>query len=258
MMALVRSLGAEWLKVGKSKALLASFAISSLLPLIMTFMIFALKKPELAHNLGLLGTKARLMGKADWPSFFDFLAQGTCGLEIVLFGFIGAWVFGREYAGGTLKDILTLPIPKPTIAFAKLIVVAIWCLAIFLFIYSLSMLGAYFVELPLWNETMAINAFFRMLLAAVAFIYLNSVVAFIACYSGGYLASVGFVIVTAVFINFTGVIGFGEFYPWAIPMYYAAGTGDVVPGGVSWIIVALVGTAGVLLTTTWWLYGDQK
>lgn len=249
-------LGAEWLKIRRSKALPASFAISLLLPFTMTFMMFALKNPDLAHNPGLLGTKAKLMGSADWPSFLNFLTQGICAIEIVLFGFMITWVFGREYVGGTLKDLLALPLPKPNIFLAKLVVAAVWSLTIFLFVFILSLAGGFLVDLPLWNETAVVESFLRMLDATLAFIYLNSVVAFIACVSGGYLASVGFTILTAVFINFTGVIGFGEYYPWAVPMLYAVGSGDIGP--VSWMIIALIGTAGVAGSVIWWLYADQQ
>jgi hypothetical protein len=50
------------------------------------------------------------------------------------------------------------------------------------------------------------------------------------------------------------IIGYGEYFPWAIAGVYAQG-GDL--GGVSLAIVILTCIAGITGTLLWWEYADQ-
>ena len=56
--------------------------------------------------------------------------------------------------------------------------------------------------------------------------------------------------------NFMMVLGWAEYFPWAIPGLYAQGETALAP--VSYWIVALTGLAGVLVTILWWQYADQN
>ena len=61
-----------------------------------------LKDPDRARQLGLLGPKAQLFGgTADWPSILGLLSQAVAVGGAVLFAFLTAWVFGREFADRT-------------------------------------------------------------------------------------------------------------------------------------------------------------
>ena len=69
-----------------------------------------LKDPEQARAMGLIGAKAQLTaGVADWPTFFSMLLQGTAGGGAILFAFITAWVFGREFSDHTAKELWPFP-----------------------------------------------------------------------------------------------------------------------------------------------------
>ena len=258
MNGIMVSIMAELKKALKSATLPVTFVVSALVPLMMCFMMFVLKNPELSHKLGLLGAKAKLAGSADWPSFLMLLSQGVCGIEIVVFGFVFSWIFGREYVDRTVKDLLALPVPRSATVLAKMSVAAGWCAALYLFIYAVAMAGGVFVGLPLWDKAAAIELLVRLLISSLAIIYINSTVALLASVTRGYLAAVGFVVISAVFINFAGAIGFADYYPWAVPMNYAMKTGGVQPGIVSWIIVLITGAAGIAGTIGWWRYADQN
>jgi ABC-2 type transport system permease protein len=258
MTGLAASIKAEFLKISRSMVLPVTFMVSALVPVMMSFMMFVLKNPELSHKLGLVGTKAKLLGVADWPSYLTFLAQGVCAIEIVIFGFICAWVFGREYMDRTIKDLLALPMKRYVTVISKFIAVSVWCVVLYLFIFFLSLAGGFVVSLPLWNIGAGKDIFCALLISTLTVIYLNTVVAFIACSTRSYLTAVGFVILSAVFINFTGIIGFGEYYPWAVPILYAVKAGGVQPGLISWVIVFITGAAGFACTVAWWRYADQN
>jgi len=69
-----------------------------------------LKNPESARQLGLLGAKATLVGgAADWPNLLHILAETVGAAGMVLFAFLTAWVFGREFADRTVRGLLQSP-----------------------------------------------------------------------------------------------------------------------------------------------------
>ncbi len=56
--------------------------------------------------------------------------------------------------------------------------------------------------------------------------------------------------------NLVVVVGWGEYFPWAVPGIYAQGKSSLPP--VSYWIVLLTGLAGMLATYLWWKYADQN
>ena len=72
--------------------------------------MYILADPERARRMGLIGQKAQFAGgSSDWPAYFAFLAQGATVGGFVLFAFVIAWVFGREFSDGTVRYLLALP-----------------------------------------------------------------------------------------------------------------------------------------------------
>jgi len=84
-------------------------------------------------------------------------------------------------------------------------------------------------------------------------------IAFLASYSRGYLLPMGFVILTLIMANFTGLVGLGPYFPWAIPGIYstpasAEGMQLVIS---SYIIFASTSVLGFGGTIALWRYADQ-
>ena len=103
------------------------------------FMVI-LKDPEAARSLGLIGTKAQLTaGTADWPTFLGMLGQAVAVGGAVLFAFLTAWVFGREFADRTIRDLLAIPTSRRAVVLAKAIVVAGWGIAISAWVLAVGM-----------------------------------------------------------------------------------------------------------------------
>ena len=85
-------------------------------------------------------------------------------------------------------------------------------------------------------------------------------VAFFACYGRGYLLPMSFIIITLLIANFTGLLGWGPYFPWAIPSLLAvpAGTEGMHLFSASYIILSVTSLAGFLGTWAWWRCADQK
>jgi len=228
----------------------------------MGLMFFIQKHPEIAAKLGMIGNKANMMriGKGDWATYLGFLTQGIAGIGLIGFGFVTSWVFGREYTDHTAKDILALPVSRTVIVLAKFTVVAIWSvLLIFVFLASSFAFGI-IIGISDWSAVTIINYTYTYSMTSLLTLLLCTPAAFLASYSRGYLLPMGFVILTLLMANFTGLVGFGPYFPWAIPGLFCApakteGFQLVLS---SYIILALTSVLGFAGTIARWRYADQK
>jgi ABC-2 type transport system permease protein len=80
--------------------------------------------------------------------------------------------------------------------------------------------------------------------------------ALFASVSRGYLLPIGMAILAVMMANLVVVLGWGEIFPWAVPMLYAQGESALTP--LSYWIVLLTGLAGMISTYLWWMVADQN
>ena len=93
--------------------------------------MWIVREPERARGMGLLGAKADILGlDASWAGDLAMLTQMIGIVGGLVLAVIAAYVFGREYAEGTAKNMLALPVPRPWFVFAKLGVSAVWWLVL--------------------------------------------------------------------------------------------------------------------------------
>jgi ABC-2 type transport system permease protein len=69
----------------------------------------------------------------------------------------------------------------------------------------------------------------------------------------------GIVILTLIVANFTGLVGLGPYFPWAIPGIYSApaGTEGMQLSTASFIILLFTSIVGLIGTLAWWRFADQ-
>src|SRR5689334_3038005 len=152
------ALYSETLKMTRSKVPLFTALGFCMAPLAGGLFMIILKDPEAAKSLGLITTKAQMLtGTADWPSFFNFLAQAIAAGGMVLFSIITIWVFGREFSDHTIKELLALPTSRSSIVTAKFIVIAIWCVLATLLIFGVGLIVGTLVVIPGWSLELAGN-----------------------------------------------------------------------------------------------------
>ena len=252
-------LATELLKLRRSRITWLTLLAFALGPLgTGTFMWIAME-PDRAADMGLIGTKADLLGLD--PSWAGYLAMITQMIGIVgglVLAVITAWVFGREYAEGTAKDMLTLPVPRPYFALAKFVVVALWWLVLVAAVLAESAAVAAVLRLPGFSPAVLATGARDVLLAASLSLLLAPVIAWIATLGRGYLPPLGFAMLMLVLGNVLGATGWGKWFPWSVVPLFAGVAGppaDVLASESLWI-VALTGAAGLAATTTQLLRGD--
>lgn len=254
------ALSTELLKSRRSRVPWGVAVGFSLAPLITGLFMVILKDPEYARSLGLLGSKAQLTaGTADWPTFLNLLGQAMAVGGAILFAFLTAWIFGREFSDRTVRGLLANPTPRPTIVVAKGAVVAIWGLAISAWVLSLGLGVGALIGLPGWSQLDATATLASIALAAVLTIGLQSGAAFFAGVGRGYIAPLAWTVAMIVAAQVLSVLGWGSWFPWSVPAILAgAGGTQVEPVSAGAVgLVVVVALVGLVATIAWWERADQ-
>jgi|WetSurMetagenome_2_1015567.scaffolds.fasta_scaffold457255_2 ABC-type transport system involved in multi-copper enzyme maturation permease subunit len=262
MKSIIVTLGVEILKIRKSKVFLMVFIFFAFIPCMMGLLMFVQKYPEISGKLGMIGTKASMLrfGEANWQNYLNLLNQSFAAIGLIGFGFITTWIFGREYSDNTVKDILSLPISRTKIVVSKFVVIVLWSLVLSVVFLTVGILIGQAIGLSGWSQTIVSSCSFSYFIVTFLTILLCTPVAFFACYSRSFLLPLGFVILTLLIANFTGLVGLGPYFPWAIPGIYStpAGTEGMHLGILSYIILFTTSILGFIGTWSFWLFADQK
>jgi len=262
--AIIQSLWVEYQKVRRSKTLWITALAVFLVSLISGLFMFILQDPERARQFGLVGAKALIFGgTADWQSLFNLTLLLVSVGGLIIFGFIFVWIFGREFSDKTVYDILSLPTPRVTIVLAKLVTAAYWSLVLVLIVFVLSLGIGALLQLPAWSAATGLTGFRLLLITGVLTVLLTIPFALVASTTRGYLPAVGCLFLALVLGQVVSQLGYGQYYPWTIPMFYSGAaealTGKVATplGLVSYIVVGIVCVLSFVILGAWWRYADQ-
>ncbi len=251
---------AEALKMRRSKVPLLTAIGFSIAPLVGGLFMVILKDPEAARSMGLISTKAQLVGgTADWVTFFGFIAQAAAIGGALVFAIVTAWVFGREFSDHTAKELLALPTSREAIIGAKFIVIAAWTTLLSLFIFLLGLIVGSLVDIPGWSTTLLRTAYGDVMGSALLTIALLPFVALLASAGRGYLPAFGWTLLSVFLAQIAAATGWGDWFPWSVPALFsgAAGRRADLMGTHSYIIVILASLIGLAATFYWWRNADQ-
>lgn len=254
------ALWAEILKVRRSKVPLFTALGFSIVPLVDGLFMIILKDPEAARSMGLISAKAQLMaGVADWPTFFNVLAQAVAVGGTILFAIIAAWVFGREFTDRTAKELMAVPTSRETILTAKFTVIAVWAFALVLFVFLLGLFVGSLVSIPGWSTELLGSAFVDVLGAGALTIIMLPFVTLFASFGRGETPAVGWTIFTVALAQIAIVTGWGDWFPWSVSALFsgAAGPRAELLGSHSYILAAAACGFALAATYYWWRNADQ-
>jgi ABC-type transport system involved in multi-copper enzyme maturation permease subunit len=250
----------EFLKLRRARVTWFSLAAISMGPLGIALFMWIVREPGRAAQLGLLGTKANLAGfEATWPAFFTMLTLVVGMGGMLLLSFIVAYIFGREYAEGTAKNLLALPVGRPWFVLAKLVVAAAWWLALVAAVLAEALVIGRLLGLPGFSAGLAVAAVRNALLAAGIAYLLVPVIAWITTLGRGYLPPLGFALAMLALGNVFAKTGWAAWFPWSIVPLLIGMVGQPVqnlPMG-SFVVLAVTFVAGVAATVWQLTYADN-
>jgi ABC-2 type transport system permease protein len=248
----------ELRKAIRSRMPLWTALMSLFMPLGIAFLLFIARNPQIAEKLGLVSAKANLIAYSatDWPTYMVFYGQIIGAGGLILFILILGWIFGREFADGTLKDLLAVPVARASILLAKFIVGAIWSagMTIIIFIAGLTM-GA-LIKLPGSSLSVILRGGALVAVTACLAIVVVTPFALFASMGRGYLLPIGAAMLLMMVMNLAQILGVAEYFPWAVPVLYAMGDSPLPP--ISYWSVFLTGLAGICATYFWMKFADQN
>jgi ABC-2 type transport system permease protein len=155
-----------------------------------------------------------------------------------------------------------VPVRRASILVAKFIVAGAWSAVLAAEILSASLATGALIGLPQGISAaagMPCGLLHGSALVAVTSCLVIAVVmpfAFFASVGRGYLLPLGLAILALIMANLVEILGWGAYFPWAVPGLYAQGKGDLAP--ISYAIAVLTGAVGMLATYLWWQRADQN
>ncbi len=250
------ALAAEVLKARRSRMPLLTLGVATVAGGVAGLFMFILADPVRARQMGLLNEKAQLSGfTADWPGLLSFLAQIVAVGDLMLFAFIAAWVFGREFADGTARYLLALPVPRSTIVWAKFTVVALWAAALTVWLAAVVLVLGVALGLPAGTSSVITSGLSAAGAAAGLMLLVTAPVALVASAGRGYLSPLAAAVGALIVGQIAAALGWAAVVPWSVPAV-AAGLPPGSRVGVGSLAVALcTALAGVLGTVAWWRSG---
>ena len=254
------ALRCELLKARRSRLPPLVFLGFSLAPIMAGLFMVIMKDPARARRWGLVSAKAQLVaGAADWETFLGVIAQAVAVGGMLLFALIVAWVFGRELAERTARNLLAVPTSRTATVLAKLLVSAGLCAALTTWVFLLGLAIGAAVGLPGGSPGTILAAAARTGVAALLTISLLTPVAFLAGVGRGYMAPLGFAILTLFLAQIVAATGWGSWFPWSVAPLLAglAGPAAASLGPLSYALVLATSAAGLAATLRWWNDADH-
>jgi ABC-2 type transport system permease protein len=251
---------AEFVKFRKSRVFIFSMLFFCIVPLMTGLMMYIAQNPEIAEKMGIVGTKAKMFSQNNWSGYLGMLSQAAASIGLIGSGFVVSWIFGSEFSNKTIKDIISLPIARHNIVFAKLFISFIWCAILFLVVFIVGLSIGALIGMPDWSHEVFIGFAKTFAGTALLTLLLNPFVAYVSGLSKGIIAPLAFVILTMITAQFVAILGWGPYFPWTIPGLLSVSSD--APGmsvtTASYIILALGFVLGVAATVRQWRRSDYQ
>lgn len=244
------ALGVEWLKLRRSRVMVATTVIVLLTPPLLAAAFAAVARQTGTDPLTL---KARaLMPGTGWEGFVSALGQIFATGGLLGIGIGVAWCFGREYADRTIVSLYASATPRQAVATAKLVLLTAWATAIALALGPVAILIGLLTGLGP-PDSAAFLTLGRVVVLAILTGVLALTVALFASVGRGYLAGIGGLIGLVIAGQVAVLAGAGAWFPLSSPALWAA-SNPAMPSVSTWqlALVPIVSMAVALGTVSWW------
>lgn len=250
----------EWLKLRRSRLTWVTLATATIAVAVGGLFMFIGADPQRARRLGLLGSKAQIAGlDATWQGYLGLLAQIASIGGVLMFGLTMVWVFGREFADRTAKDLLALPTSRGAIVAAKYVVAACWCALLTVYIGVGGLIAGAILRLPGFGLPAAAEGLGRMAFTALLTVALTTTLGYAASVGRGYLPGVLAMVAMVFTAQIFAALGFGAWYPYSVPAIYSgmAGAEQPPPTPIGYAGVVAIAAVFPWLTLRWWQRTDH-
>ncbi|MGV8895070.1 MAG: ABC transporter permease [Rhodoglobus sp.] len=198
--------------------------------------------PQLTAKLGALADPG------GWVGFTATASQISAIAGLLGFGVVLSWMFGREFADGTVSGLFALPVGRGTIAAAKLLVYLAWAAGVSLLLVAVLIplgLALGLGEVP----SDAVQPLGRLAVVTFLTALLAIPAAWAATLGRGLLAGIGTIIGIVIAAQVAVLGGIGAWFPFSSPGMWA--TGAPVSITQLALVAPLAVAASVLVVIAW-------
>lgn len=261
---MIRSLAAEFAKLKRSRViwwtLLAILGYSALDFAIGPYIISEQGAASLSKAGGVFAQAVEAgLYEPTWSNYLVMTPQMIAGgLALLLFAFVTAFLFGREFKERTAVQAFTVPVRREYLVLSKMVVLGVWMLALAVLALAihtvdLALLGFQGFEWAPVAETLRDTALVTFMLYLTMPLF-----AWLAAWGRGYLRPMLGAIAILGIGNTLVVTDLSPYFPWNMPLHVVGASwmpippSTLVPG--SWAVLSVVFVAGLTGTI---LYVDH-
>jgi ABC-2 type transport system permease protein len=193
-------------------------------------------------------------GGVTWELYLTGLLDTLAPLGLIGYTFVAAWVFGREFADRTIKDLLAKPVSRAKIVLSKFLVILAWCLLLSVYMFAVGFAVGAIMGVEGGSASFISGLFFKFLITSLLYIFVTAPTILLANVTKGYLAPLGLILIIVILSNVLASFGFAPYFPWTIPSVFQS-TGSLQLSSI--LILAYTGIIGIAGTFAWWRYAEQ-
>ncbi|MEI2394670.1 MULTISPECIES: ABC transporter permease [Paenibacillus] len=193
-------------------------------------------------------------GGVSWEQYLTGLLDTLAPLGLIGYTFVAAWVFGREFADRTIKDLLAKPVSRAKIVLSKFLVILAWCLLLSVYMFAVGFAVGAIMGAQGGSASFISSLFFKFLITSLLYIFVTAPTILLANVTKGYLAPLGLILIIVILSNVLASFGFAPYFPWTIPSVFQS-TGSLHLSSI--LILAYTGIIGIAGTFAWWRYAEQ-
>jgi len=197
----------------------------------------------------LLAKLGPLVGVGGWAELVGIVAQIAAAGGVIAFGVALSWMFGREFADGTVAGLFALPVRRSTIALAKLTVYFVWAVGVAVLLTVVIAIIGLAIGYGA-TDASALGELVRIPVLVVLTALLCVPAAWVATLGRGLLPGIGATVVLVVIAQVFAVIGIGEWVPLVAPALWAI-TPDAVPVASLFLVPSVPLVFGALCALAW-------
>lgn len=255
---MMRALKAEFGKLKGSRTLMwSAVVVLGYAVLATTLNIALLKNADFGKGLASAGGAFKLAVEQgfyvlNWKNQLRVAVQGITGTwGVLLFTFVTAYVFGREYKERTSKNMLTTPLRREYYVAAKLVVVVCWAFALMLLTLVLHSIALVLLRVPGFSWGVLGGALLDAITVTALLALTLPLVAWITLTGRGYLRAMLFALGVQMAGNALVTTDVSRYWPWNMPVHLVGASWlPVVSGGLpaaSWAVAVAVAALGTVL-----------
>ncbi|MBG9583540.1 bacitracin ABC transporter permease [Bacillus thuringiensis] len=173
----------------------------------------------------------------------------TLVIGFPLYGVVVAYLFTREYAEDTLKNLLTIPVSRISFIISKFIILFLWIMMLTLVAWSLTLILGLLGNFPGFNTTLLLGSFLKFLICGGLLFLLSSPTVLLTLLMKSYVPP----IILTVIITMTNLMLVNskhkDLFPWTATLDIANNElQPTYPPEYSYIIIATTAIFGFIAT----------